>query len=98
MTPAKRYQTDPEYHLLVDSLEDQIHRARFTPTELQEACILACINYEHHRLRPYRIDDACVVEPKIAGALQTLEAFLDGLPTPGEIHTIPEPKDLGDPQ
>jgi len=45
-TPKEKYMNDPQYHQLVDTLEGLIHTAQFTPSELREACIFACIKYE----------------------------------------------------
>ena len=45
-TPREKYMYDPEYHCLVQMLESFIARAQFTPSELREAVVLACINYE----------------------------------------------------
>ena len=39
----ERYHRDTQLKMLVDSLDMQIHRAQFTPTELREAAILAAI-------------------------------------------------------
>lgn len=46
MTPEQRYQRDPQFHRLVRMLENLIHNAEFTPTELREALILAQTNFE----------------------------------------------------
>lgn len=57
-TPRDKYMNDPEYHSLVRMLESFIEGARFTPSEMREAVILACINYEMRRgltTRPVRI-------------------------------------------
>lgn len=48
-TPREKYVNDPEYHHLVQTLEGLIEQARFTPSELREACILASINAEGWR-------------------------------------------------
>jgi hypothetical protein len=48
-SPRDKYENDPEYRNLVNLLEGVIHEARFTPSELREACIFACIRYEQHR-------------------------------------------------
>ncbi len=66
-TPREKYQNDPEYHHLVRTLEDLIEQARFTPSELREACMLASINYEMRHVREDRID------PEALHALDVLE-------------------------
>jgi len=55
-SPKEKYQNDPEYHHLVRTLEQLIEQARFTPSELREACMLASINYEMRHVREIRID------------------------------------------
>lgn len=50
-TPRQRCENDPAYRQLVQFLEDQIHQANYTPSELREAVILACINYEQRNVR-----------------------------------------------
>lgn len=49
LRPDERYQRDDHFHALVDMLESCIHAARYTPTELREAAMLAAIRYEMHR-------------------------------------------------
>lgn len=68
-TPAEKYMNDPEYNALVKMLEQFIERARFTPSEMREACVLACINYEMRRVREFTLD------PVTFEALRTLEEF-----------------------
>lgn len=68
-TPREKYMNDPEYHNLVRMLESLIEQARFTPSELREACVLASINYEMRHIREHQID------PRVMGALDTLERF-----------------------
>tara|TARA_Y100000815_G_C13265771_1_gene471050 strand:- start:147 stop:380 length:234 start_codon:yes stop_codon:yes gene_type:complete len=68
-SPREKYMNDPEYHQLVHFLEGQIERARFTPSELREACILACINYEMRHVRQSAID------PRTEEALRILDDF-----------------------
>lgn len=67
-TPAEKYMNDNEYHQLVNLLESFIHRAQFTPSELREACVFACIRYESHKL-------SNPINSKVAKALQTLNDF-----------------------
>lgn len=68
-TPRDKYQNDPEYHKLVCLLESFVERARFTPSELREAAVLACINYEMRHVREYTID------PRAAAAFRVLDEF-----------------------
>lgn len=68
-TPKEKYMNDPEYNHLVNVLEQMIEQARFTPSELREAVILACINYEMRHVRDMHID------PRAEAALKALDEF-----------------------
>jgi len=46
MTIRERYLSDHWFPTLVDSLEHLIDTGKITPTEVREAAMLACINYE----------------------------------------------------
>ncbi len=70
MTPREKYQNDPEYNNLVRTLEGLIELARFTPSELREACVLASINYEMRHIRDMQID------PHVTDALRVLDNFV----------------------
>ena len=69
-SPREKYMNDPEYHHLVCMLEGLIEQARFTPSELREASILACINYEMRHIREHNID------PRTENALVILDEFV----------------------
>ena len=69
-TPKEKYLNDPEYNHLVNVLEQMIEQARFTPSELREAVILACIDYEIRHVREMQID------PRIEDALRILDNFV----------------------
>lgn len=69
-TPKDKYMNDPEYHHLVQTFEHLIEQARFTPSELREACVLACINYEMRHVRSRYID------PRVEDAFRTLNQFM----------------------
>jgi len=73
-TPKEKYMNDPEYHHLVHTLEGLIEQARFTPSELREACILASINYEMRHVRNANID------PRLDDALRVLDDFTSAKP------------------
>ena len=69
-TPKEKYMNDPEYHNLVCTLESLIEAARFTPSELREACLLASINYEMRHIRDLQID------PRTNEAIRILDDFV----------------------
>lgn len=71
-TPKDKYMNDPEYHHLVQTLEYMIEQAKFTPSELREACVLASINYEMRHIRNQNID------PRVLHAFDTLDDFVTG--------------------
>ncbi len=54
-TPEEKYLHDPHYKALVDSMMKMIRAAEFTPSEVREAAIYACIRYEQMRPRPYKV-------------------------------------------
>lgn len=68
-SPRDKYLNDPEYHRLVNMLESFIESARFTPSELREASVLASINYEMRHIRQSTID------PRAAEAFRVLNEF-----------------------
>ena len=68
-SPKEKFMNDPEYHHLVQMLESMIEQARFTPSELREACVLASINYEMRHIRNQQID------PRTEDALRVLDRF-----------------------
>ncbi len=49
-TPLEKYHNDAHYRRLVDILMLQIDEANYTPSELREAVIFACIKYEQTRI------------------------------------------------
>ena len=51
-TPREKFENDPDYRALVLTLECYIERALFTPSELREAAVFACIRYEQRRQIP----------------------------------------------
>ncbi len=52
---VERYQTDAEFRGLVDILASQIYAARYTPTEIREAAIMAAMIVESRTIRPMYI-------------------------------------------
>lgn len=54
-TPREKYLNDSLYKALVDSLHSCIEAGNFTPSEVREAAIFACIIYEEQRIQPLGI-------------------------------------------
>ncbi len=68
-TPNEKYENDNNYRQLVDTLTALIQQAEFTPSEIREACMLACIRHEHYRrVRPV------VISAEAARAMDVLES------------------------
>lgn len=49
LTPAERFQRDPQFNRLVSVMEAMIESAEFTPTEIREAAMLAAVRWEMRR-------------------------------------------------
>ena len=52
--PEERYDRDPIFRSLVDTMTHFILTAQYTPTELREAALLASIRYDSHQIRQCR--------------------------------------------
>lgn len=68
-TPQEKYTNDPLYYQLVNMLELFIEKAEFTPSELREAAVLACIRYEQRHFC------SVVIDKKIEEAFDVLEGY-----------------------
>ena len=67
----ERYESDAHYRQLTDSIESMLHQAHFTPSEVREAAMQACINYEMRRPRVSMVMN----EEKLAEAMQILDSI-----------------------
>ena len=65
-----RYQNDPEFNRLVRMLEGAIEAGQLTGSEVREAAMLACINYENRTLMP-RI----VIPDDVNKAIEVIEKY-----------------------
>ena len=45
-TPREKYMEDPYYHALIDTMFDYMEEARFSPSELIQAVVLASVLFE----------------------------------------------------
>lgn len=53
MTPEERYHREPDFRALVDTMYQFIVQARYTPTEMREAAMLAAIKYDRTHVRSW---------------------------------------------
>jgi len=72
--PQQKYMRDATYKALVDMMENVIHRADFSPSEIREAAMLACIHFEIYRIHNYRIP----LDKTAEQALDALGTFVSG--------------------
>ena len=72
-SPVDRYMNDPTYKRVVDMFEHIIHTAQLTPSEVREAAVLACINYENKRVRAYHIP----LTPELHADLERLHIMVN---------------------
>ena len=72
-SPRERYQSDPMYAHGVKMLENLLHQVQYTPSELREMALLACINYEMSMSRP-----PVWINPKAEEALKILADIRGG--------------------
>ena len=54
-TPDEKYHGEAEYRLLVDSMVRMILDYRFTPGEMREAAVFACVMVENMKPAPPRV-------------------------------------------
>ena len=51
-TPMEKYQNDVAYKTFVDMLVDAIIKCQYTPSEIREMSLFACILYERYHTKP----------------------------------------------
>ena len=68
-TTTEKYLNNQNYSKLVNTIESLMHQADFAPSEIREACILACTRYELRTLKRAELP------PKEAYALDILHNF-----------------------
>jgi len=69
-TAQDKYENDVQYKAFVDHIEGLLNNATFTPSEVREMAMMACINYEMRRLPMRRL-----IPSDINGAIDTLSLW-----------------------
>lgn len=91
-SPKDRYERDAAYKQLVDALCALIKDANFTPSEVREAAMMACIHYEMwHGFKHYTVP----LPVKIA--LETLATWRKSETNPATPESTPRPPAAPDP-
>jgi len=73
-SPQERYLSDPMFYQFTNMLESFLHKAEFTPSEIRECAILACIHYELKSVKQTGI----VVPESICCALDIFKRWSEG--------------------
>ena len=73
-TPREKYLNDAHYHQLVEAMHAQIDACHFTPSEMREAAVLACILYEERHIRAFSIRMA-EIPKEVKTALNVMHEF-----------------------
>jgi len=80
-TMRDRYYSDQAFRALVNMMVAHIQDCHYTPSEMREAAIMACIIYEEHNMR----DMIFPIEPEIEEALRIIRKRVDAI-TPGPLQ------------
>ncbi len=93
-TPQEKYDNDPMYAQLVNLFSHMIGRAEFTPSEIREAGVLACIHHEQRRTLALGFH----MSPEVIHALETLEQYKNSAgEKPGRFEKCNECRNRTDP-
>ena len=76
-TPRERYQNDNNFRVLVDTMVANIHRCNYTPSEMREAALLACIIYDEQKVRTITVPK---FSEGVEEALKVIESFTNSQP------------------
>ena len=53
MSAETRYRDDNQFRALVDKMEHMVQDLQFTPSEMRDAAMLACLHFEMRRPFPF---------------------------------------------
>ena len=68
--PQDKYNHDVWFRKLVDTIKAYLHHSDFTPSEVRQAAILACIQFEMERAHP-----SILIPKEVDEALSILEKW-----------------------
>ena len=55
-TPEQNYMLNTEFRMMTDHMEKLLSDYQFSPAEMREAAMLACVHFEMRRARPLFVD------------------------------------------
>jgi len=76
ITKEEKYRNDVEFRSLVDILESYVHSAKYTPSEIREACILACIHHEMHHIQIHTFPAEKVLPEGVVKSLKEIDSWI----------------------
>ena len=73
-SPEEKYLHDSRYHTLVDTMEAHLQSCLFSPEEMREAALMACIHYELNH--SYHQENINIAETYPDYVLQALDRLI----------------------
>jgi uncharacterized OsmC-like protein len=73
-SPEEKYLHDSRYHTLVDTMESHLHAFTFSPKEMIEIALMACIHYELHQ--PYHQENINIAEAYPDHVIKALDEII----------------------
>ena len=74
-SPEEKYQHDSRYNTLVNTIEAHLHACTFSPEEMREIVLMACIHYEMNQ--SYHIENINIAEAYPDYILKALDKIIE---------------------
>lgn len=87
----ERYQNDVAFHAMVDMMRHYIEQLALTPSEVREASMLACFQYEQRRFRYAPLAISVDAKDDALARLRHLQNVIESYQTPCDEHGLPLP-------